>query len=135
VTLALREIIQMATIKVMQNGPYLVQGDDVTAVDWNGATYAIPKRPFALCRCGGSTTKPFCDGTHSRSGFKAAAHQWLQEPAGDAGSRMWLLKVGERTIPRTPRPIQFGWQYEGTRRRGRIPGDWARQRAREAAAK
>jgi CDGSH-type Zn-finger protein len=72
VTLALREIIQMATIKVMQNGPYLVQGDDVTAVDWNGATYAIPKRPFALCRCGGSTTKPFCDGTHSRSGFKAA---------------------------------------------------------------
>jgi CDGSH-type Zn-finger protein len=66
------KFIQMATIKVMQNGPYLVQGDDVTAVDWNGATYAIPKRPFALCRCGGSTTKPFCDGTHSRSGFKAA---------------------------------------------------------------
>jgi hypothetical protein len=44
----------MTTIKVLQNGPYLVQGDDVTAVDWNGATYAISKRPFALCRCGGS---------------------------------------------------------------------------------
>ena len=57
----------MATIKVIQNGPYLVQGDDVTVVDWNGATYAIGKRPFALCRCGGSTTKPFCDGTHSRA--------------------------------------------------------------------
>jgi 3-phenylpropionate/trans-cinnamate dioxygenase ferredoxin subunit len=70
-TQALEEI-RMATIKVIQNGPYLVQGDDVTAVDWNGATYAIPKRPFALCRCGGSTTKPFCDGTHSRTGFKAA---------------------------------------------------------------
>jgi len=41
----------MATIKVIQNGPYLVQGDDVTAVDWNGAAYPIPKRPFALCRC------------------------------------------------------------------------------------
>jgi CDGSH-type Zn-finger protein len=62
----------MATIKVLQNGPYLVQGDDVTAVDWNGASYAIAKRPFALCRCGASTTKPFCDGTHSRTGFKAA---------------------------------------------------------------
>jgi CDGSH-type Zn-finger protein len=62
----------MATIKVIQNGPYLVQGDDVTAVDWNGTSYAIAKRPFALCRCGASTTKPFCDGTHSRTGFKAA---------------------------------------------------------------
>ena len=66
------ENTQMATIKVLQNGPYLVQGDDITAVDWNGETYAISKRPFALCRCGGSTTKPFCDGTHSRTGFKAA---------------------------------------------------------------
>src|SRR5580704_12562405 len=65
----------MATIKVMQNGPYLVQGDDVTAVDWNGATYAIPKRPFALCRYGGSTNKPFCDGTYSRTGFKAPSQQ------------------------------------------------------------
>src|ERR1700691_4763278 len=62
----------MATIKVIQNGPYLVQGDDVPAVDWNGASYAIAKRPFALCRCGASTDKPFCDGTHSRTGFKAA---------------------------------------------------------------
>ena len=62
----------MATIKVLQNGPYLVLGDDVTAVDWNGATYAISKRPFALCRCGASTNKPFCDGTHTKAGFKAA---------------------------------------------------------------
>jgi 3-phenylpropionate/trans-cinnamate dioxygenase ferredoxin subunit len=62
----------MATIKIRQNGPYLVEGDDVTLVDWNGAQYQIPKRPFALCRCGASTTKPFCDGTHSRNGFQAA---------------------------------------------------------------
>ena len=62
----------MVTIKVLQNGPYLVQGDDVAVVDWNGAAYQVAKRPFALCRCGGSTTKPFCDGTHSKTGFKAA---------------------------------------------------------------
>jgi CDGSH-type Zn-finger protein len=62
----------VANIKVRMNGPYLVEGDDVTLVDWNGNAYQIPKRPFALCRCGGSTNKPFCDGTHSRAGFQAA---------------------------------------------------------------
>jgi len=62
----------MATIKIRQNGPYLVEGEDVTVVDWNGAAYPISKRPFALCRCGASTNKPFCDGTHSKIGFQAA---------------------------------------------------------------
>ena len=62
----------MAKITVRQNGPYLVEGDDIELYDWNGKRYQIAKRPFALCRCGGSTTKPFCDGTHSKIGFKAA---------------------------------------------------------------
>ena len=61
----------MATIKVRQNGPYLVEGD-VTLVDWTGAAYPVTRRPMALCRCGGSTSKPFCDGTHSKVGFQAA---------------------------------------------------------------
>jgi CDGSH-type Zn-finger protein len=64
--------VSVATIKVRLNGPYLVEGDDVKVVDWNGAEYQVAKRPFALCRCGGSMTKPFCDGTHSRAGFQAA---------------------------------------------------------------
>ena len=62
----------MATIKVRQNGPYLVEGDEVTLVDWNGNAYQIAKRPFALCRCGASTNKPFCDGTHKTIGFHAS---------------------------------------------------------------
>ena len=62
----------MATIKVLQNGPYLVEGGDSSVVDWNGAAYQLPKRTFALCRCGGSTSKPFCDGTHTKVGFAAA---------------------------------------------------------------
>src|SRR5262249_41415225 len=33
---------------------------------------ALPKGPFALCRCGGSTNKPLCDGTHTKVAFKAA---------------------------------------------------------------
>jgi 3-phenylpropionate/trans-cinnamate dioxygenase ferredoxin subunit len=59
------------TIKVLQNGPLIVDGD-ATVTDWNGAAYAIQRRPFYLCRCGASTNKPFCDGTHSKVGFKAA---------------------------------------------------------------
>ena len=62
----------MATIKVRHNGPYVIEGDDVTVVDWNGAAYPIARRPVALCRCGASTNKPFCDKTHSRIGFQAA---------------------------------------------------------------
>jgi CDGSH-type Zn-finger protein len=62
----------MATINVRPNGSLLVEGDDVTLVDWNGNEYALPKRPFSLCRCGASTRKPFCDGAHSRIGFAAA---------------------------------------------------------------
>jgi CDGSH-type Zn-finger protein len=62
----------MPTITVRLNGPYKVEGDDVRLVDWNGNEYQILKRPFALCRCGASTTKPFCDGTHSKIGFQAA---------------------------------------------------------------
>ena len=62
----------MITIKIRQNGPYRIEGDDVTVVDWNGQPYEIAKLPIALCRCGASTTKPFCDGTHSKVGFQAA---------------------------------------------------------------
>ena len=62
----------MATITVRQNGSYRVDGDDVKLVDWNGNEYQIPKRPFALCRCGASLTKPFCDRSHTRIGFQAA---------------------------------------------------------------
>ncbi len=64
----------MVTIKVRENGPYRVEGDEneVVLIDWNGQQYRIEKRPFALCRCGASMTKPFCDRTHSKIGFEAA---------------------------------------------------------------
>jgi CDGSH-type Zn-finger protein len=60
-------------IKVRENGPYKVMGP-ITLIDADGNEYEIPEqdRPIALCRCGGSTTKPFCDGTHSKVGFAAA---------------------------------------------------------------
>jgi CDGSH-type Zn-finger protein len=62
----------MITIRLRKNGPYVIESEDVQIVDWNGEPYKIGRRPVALCRCGASTTKPFCDGTHSRKGFQAA---------------------------------------------------------------
>jgi len=66
-------------IKVRENGPYAI---DVTTgefllVDHNDQPVPSPplkpgKTSVTLCRCGASVKKPFCDGTHSRMGFKAA---------------------------------------------------------------
>ncbi len=54
-------------IKVVKNGPLLVEGS-CTLVDQEGKE-AAEYGPFALCRCGGSRKKPFCDGTHIKIGF------------------------------------------------------------------
>ena len=70
------------TIRLRKNGPYVVEGDDVRVIDWNGNQYAVTRLPIALCRCGGSTTKPFCDGTHSKIGFQAA-EEAVGPEAGD----------------------------------------------------
>lgn len=59
-----------ATIKVRDSGPYLVRGP-VTLTDAEGNSYTLEGENFALCRCGGSQTKPFCDGTHKTNGFSA----------------------------------------------------------------
>jgi CDGSH-type Zn-finger protein len=60
-------------IKVRENGPYKVTGP-ITLIDADGNEFDVGERGevIALCRCGGSTTKPFCDGTHSKVGFDAA---------------------------------------------------------------
>ena len=64
----------MSAVKVtaLKNGPYKVEGAialfyDTVPVDTEG------KEAVFLCRCGASSKKPFCDGTHSKIGFQAAA--------------------------------------------------------------
>lgn len=67
-------------ITIRNNGPYVVEGD-FTLVDAEGNEVPLTKR--ALCRCGGSTMKPFCDGTHSKIGFQGAnaAVEKTEEPS------------------------------------------------------
>ena len=56
------------TITPMDNGPYIVRGE-VKLVDATGKEFEV-KENIALCRCGQSSTKPFCDGTHSKVNFQ-----------------------------------------------------------------
>lgn len=59
------------TIKTRENGPLLVSGP-VTLVDHLGNKFETAAGAnIALCRCGTSLKRPFCDGTHKTSGFVA----------------------------------------------------------------
>jgi CDGSH-type Zn-finger protein len=58
------------TITPRDNGPYLVRGP-VRLVDAEGRAWNLDREVIALCRCGGSANKPFCDGTHARIGFQS----------------------------------------------------------------
>jgi CDGSH-type Zn-finger protein len=67
-------------ITVRPNGSYRVEAPEgaVELVDAQGNSFDLSAKlkegrlAFSLCRCGGSVSKPFCDGTHSRIGFQAA---------------------------------------------------------------
>jgi CDGSH-type Zn-finger protein len=58
------------TIRVRDNGPFLVEGS-LTIIDGDGNAFALDadKPAVALCRCGASSKRPFCDGSHKACGF------------------------------------------------------------------
>lgn len=59
------------TITVRENGSYKVEGP-VRLLDADGNEFALPQgKALALCRCGHSAKKPYCDGTHRQIGFDA----------------------------------------------------------------
>ncbi len=57
------------TIQPLKNGPLLVKGS-VQLVDAQGNPIPAPGPSVALCRCGHSVKKPFCDGSHQKAGFQ-----------------------------------------------------------------
>jgi CDGSH-type Zn-finger protein len=68
-------------VKIAKNGPYLVYGHIPLAIEtigtnaggdsltWERGRSVQTGESYALCRCGQSSTKPFCDATHARIGF------------------------------------------------------------------
>ncbi len=68
------------TIRCRENGPYVLPATCKIA-DHLGNEFTVPpgKDMIALCRCGHSRNKPFCDGSHRQAGFQAAE---TAKPAG-----------------------------------------------------
>ena len=71
-----------ATITPYRDGPLLVRGD-FRLVDTDGHEIDPGRKTVALCRCGKSGIKPFCDGTHKRSGFSAGSAPSRPRPAAE----------------------------------------------------
>ena len=62
----------MAKIRVRDNGPYVVESSPTTIVDAVGGRFELKEGSIALCRCGHSADKPFCDASHRRIEFAAS---------------------------------------------------------------
>jgi CDGSH-type Zn-finger protein len=60
------------TISVRPNGPYLVEGECEVYDGAGNKLDTAGRAKVALRRCGQSSSKPFCDGTHNKVGFQAA---------------------------------------------------------------
>jgi CDGSH-type Zn-finger protein len=98
-------------IKVTKNGPYLVSGEvplceqvittdpEGTPTEWTQQVKYPQKEACALCRCGQSENKPFCDGTHGKIGFDgtetADNEIYLEKPNVIDGENLKLIDVTE----------------------------------------
>ena len=73
------------TVTVRNNGPLRLEGS-ITLVDQDGRPFGLAGRTVvSLCRCGHSANKPFCDGSHGRTGFDSVcAARDLPPPAPKA---------------------------------------------------
>ncbi len=61
---------QPVRVTPYRDGPYLIRGG-FELTDQDGNVIETGRRTIALCRCGRSRTRPFCDGTHKLVGFAA----------------------------------------------------------------
>ena len=69
-----------ATITPYRDGPLIVRGD-FRLLDQDGVEIDPGRGTIALCRCGKSGIKPFCDGSHKRAGFSAPSAPSRPRPA------------------------------------------------------
>ncbi len=114
-------------IRVKRHGPYTIALEDAGAVcivDHDGnQLIPEPGRPIVLCRCGGSGTKPFCDGTHKRNGFLRPTG-WRpeggeQRVGGGGAAAREAEGRGQGTEGRNELPVEGSAETKVDARRGR----------------
>jgi CDGSH-type Zn-finger protein len=113
-----------------RDGPYLVRGPFVLRAQ-DGGPIDVSRRTVALCRCGKSRIRPFCDGTHRLIKFRAPSES--EHPYGEAPEQ---LEAGRRGYTRQSPPSQpalwaVGGQ-DGRLTRDASPGTPARRRIAQA---
>lgn len=87
-----------------RNGPYLIRGPFVI-VDQSGNEIEVKRRVIALCRCGRSKIRPFCDGTHKAIGFRADSGPAMAASEDPGVAAAQSAQRGRR--PReTPTPVE-----------------------------
>ena len=91
------DLMAEVTIEVRPNGPYIVNGS-IELRDANGNVLPTQTRTV-LCRCGASTNKPFCDGTHSKIGFQAAARAVPESAESATSPNAGAISAGDIKAP------------------------------------
>lgn len=86
----------MPRVECRENGPLVVK--DATGITGSDGTTAEAKAAMALCRCGRSNNKPYCDGTHIKCGFTAPT---ANEPAGR--DKVYTFAGSTQTVLYNPR--------------------------------
>ena len=88
-----------AVVSVYEDGPLIVRGQ-FTICDQGGQPIPAGRRTVALCRCGRSAIKPFCDGSHARTGFRAPGgaergRAAARDPGGSHGARQATAGIAD----------------------------------------
>ena len=106
---------------VRPDGPFICMSDDVVKVQDADGNLIIEEKELALCRCGGSRNKPFCDGSHKQNGFQAEQEftdDRAEDISGQDGALLITVKANAMLFVKGPVTI-FSRNGESVTRRNK----------------
>lgn len=93
------------TIMVRPDGPLICGSDKHVRVEDADGNLLAQEQELALCRCGGSANKPFCDGSHKRNGFQAGqafCDERTEDISGQTGELVISVKANAMLFIKGP---------------------------------